>query len=253
MLASAAAIAVAQGRSDDALAMLHKALALDSYAGGPGERGRSYVAIARILAGQGRWAEAVDAFAQAQALPLRFIWQREAAAAMTRRDGNSVAAEAYLRRSIAQTPDVMEAYVGLVDTLHSDGRVAEAISLGESTIRRFPEAIEPLLVLGQIYAGQQRYADAEAAFRQVVTLRPRLADARLWLVRVALDQQQTQKALALLDEALRISPDNVVYLLRLGDVRRAAGDARGAAVAYRRVLALDPQNSAAAQALESLP
>jgi len=253
VLVGAASIATAQGRAGDALALLQKALALDAFDGGDAERSKAHLAVARLFAGQKAWSEAIAAYERAQALAPHVAAQREVAAALYLRDGDYEAAEAYLRRSIAQSPDQVEAYTGLMEVLWGDGRAADAVSLGQSTIRRFPEAVEPLLLLGRILFEQKRFVEAEDAFVQAVRLRPRSTDARIWLVRAVLEQGQTRRAIELLEEDIRSAPDQPVYFVWLGDVKRANGDAAGAADAYRRALAIDAGNSAARRGLESLP
>jgi cytochrome c-type biogenesis protein CcmH/NrfG len=90
-------------------------------------------------------------------------------------------------------------------------------------------------------------------FQRAVTLRPRLVESRLWLVRIALAQQQPAEALAVLDEAMALSPDQPEYYASLGDVKVALADWTGAALAYGRALELDPANVAARNGLSKLP
>ncbi len=246
-------LALADGRTDDALAALQKALDLHAFADGAAERGETYAAIGSIMTAQGRWADAVAVYQQAQAIAPQFSWQRELAMALLRRDGNTVAADALLRESIARTPGQAASYVGLMDILYASGRSSEAIDLGITTIRRFPEASEPLILLGRIYAEQKAWDQAESMFQRAVTLRPRQPEARLWLVRIAMERKQPKVAVALLDEAIALMPDQAIYYVTLGDVRLAMSDTAAAAQAYRRALELDPENSMALKGLDSLP
>jgi putative inorganic carbon (HCO3(-)) transporter len=249
----AGAAAFSEGRFADAITLFEKALAYDTYTPHSDQKARTLASLGNALMVQKRWPEAVAAYEQAEAIAARFTWQRELAYAMLQRDGNSAAAESYLLRAIAQSPGQVEPYVGMMDVMLASGRTAEAIALGEQTIRRFPEALSPLIVLGRIYIDQGAFDRARDMFQRAVTLRPRLVESRLWLVRIALAQQQPAEALAVLDEAMALSPDQPEYYASLGDVKVALADWTGAALAYGRALELDPANVAARNGLSKLP
>ncbi len=249
----AGALAAAQGNAGVALPLLQQAVDLDSFSGGKGEKAEAYAASGGILRSQQRWAEAVQAYQDAEALALRFTWQRELAQSLYHRDGNGAAAEAYLQQSIRTSPNQAEPYMGLIDIYDAEGRVDDAVALGLTTIKRFPDASAPLLYLGQVYMSRGQHDDAEAMFERVVALRPRSAAMRMWLVRLALQRQQPESAVAILTEGLRLMPGEGSFYVAMGDIQRSSGDLAGAKVSYLRALAIDPQDSAAQRGLDALP
>jgi len=143
--------------------------------------------------------------------------------------------------------------VALIDMLHVVGHDDEAIELGKKTVLQFPDEIAPLLALGRVYMAQRAYPQAEAMFRQAVTLRPSLPEAYVWLGRLAMEQQQPRGAITTFTEAIKLSPEQADYYTLLGDAYQAAGDTANAAESYRKALDLDPQNAAAQRGLDNLP
>lgn len=69
-----------------------------------------------------------------------------------------------------------------------------------------------------------------------------IADRRADYARMLDEGGDPAAAAELMEQALDLAPDWAAGHLRLGDYRGKAGDAQGAAHAYRRVLALDPED-----------
>ena len=68
-----------------------------------------------------------------------------------------------------------------------------------------PEAAEPVYFLGSVYAAQNRYADAEAAFNQAVRLRPDFAPAHHSLAQLLELQGRKEEARQHYQEAVRLT------------------------------------------------
>jgi tetratricopeptide (TPR) repeat protein len=246
-------LTAAQGDASAALLRLQQAIDMDNFDGGASEKANAYAALGSVLRSQQRWGEAVQAYQQAQALASPFIWQRDLVHSMYRRDGNSVAAEAYARASIIQSPNLVEPYMGLIEVLDAEGRVDEALDVGWTAVNRFPDASAPMLYMGQVYMERGEYDKAEDLFERVVILRPRNAQLRMWLVRLALQRQQPELALAELRKGLSLMPNEATFYVAIGDIERAAGNTGAARTAYRSALAIDAQNAAAQRGLSALP
>jgi tetratricopeptide (TPR) repeat protein len=245
-------IAARERRPDDALSAFRNAIALDNYDGALVEKSRTYAGIGSILSGQKHWAEAVDAFQQAQAISPSFGAQAELARALYSRDGNAQAAEAYLRSAMRTTPGQIEPYLGLIDILEADERPDEALAVARDASNRFPDYTQPLMALGRLDMQRQAYAEARVMFRRALVIRPKLVDAQEWLGRLALAQQKPAEAIAAFNEAIQLAPDQAGYYILLGDAQRMAGQLSEAGASYRRALEIDPGNAQAERALEGL-
>jgi tetratricopeptide (TPR) repeat protein len=143
--------------------------------------------------------------------------------------------------------------MGLIEVLDAEGRVDEALDVGWTAVNRFPDASAPMLYMGQVYMERGEYDKAEDLFERVVILRPRNAQLRMWLVRLALQRQQPELALAELRKGLSLMPNEATFYVAIGDIERAAGNTGAARSAYRSALEIDAQNAAAQRGLSALP
>jgi len=100
--------------------------------------------------------------------------------------------------------------------------------------------------------GAGAWADAELAFRHVLTLTPGHPDA-LHLLGLTLHfQGRTDEGRALIERAIAIFPDNPAYYNNLGNVLVDCGDAGAAEAAYRRATQVRPDYPIAWQGLGTL-
>jgi tetratricopeptide (TPR) repeat protein len=132
-------------------------------------------------------------------------------------------------------------------------------SEAEATYRRAitvdPTYFDPHLALGLLLARSGKLTDAHAELLKATTLttdnQPLKARAYRALARV---DQPTNPAAASDDllSALKISPETAEDILLSGELAEALGDTTAAELAYRRLLAVDPQNHDATAALTHL-
>jgi tetratricopeptide (TPR) repeat protein len=132
-------------------------------------------------------------------------------------------------------------------------------SEAEATYRRAitvdPTYFDPHLALGLLLARTGRLTDAHTELLKATTLptdnQPLKARAYRALARV---DQPTNPAAASDDllSALKISPETAEDILLSGELAEALGDTTAAELAYRRLLAVDPQNHDATAALTHL-
>ena len=84
--------------------------------------------------------------------------------------------------------------------------------------------------------------DAEALYRQALTLDPRNHYAMLGIAAVLMRRNSPQEAIGFLESAVRRRGRRPEYRVLLGDARRAAGDEEGARAAWRQALEIDPND-----------
>jgi predicted O-linked N-acetylglucosamine transferase (SPINDLY family) len=191
------------------------------------------------------------------------------------RRGRVKEAESLYRKLISGNSRHHRALSSLGVVLCETGRIPEAIQYLERAI-----AVEAnpkyLTNLGAAYRLQGRLDMAAEAFGRILEIDPNYADARLNLALILMDVGIYSEAMGLLNEAVRVGPDNprlrgaFSWLLlrlhrpkeslvhatrgvelapdsatahqRLGDALDANGDKTGAIASYRRAVQLDPSN-----------
>jgi hypothetical protein len=129
---------------------------------------------------------------------------------------------------------------GRRDVLPTLSRAAEAVG-ADTRARELVEEGERIFAAGDA-------ADAAERFGAAARLDPTLATAWSDLA-VAHHELGRADALAGLDSALFVDPDDLDALLNRASILLSLGDAGGAAVEAQRVMELDPGNAAAAQLL----
>ncbi|MEI9980600.1 MAG: tetratricopeptide repeat protein [Edaphobacter sp.] len=129
----------------------------------------------------------------------------------------------------------------------------------EATYRRAiaadPNYFDPHLALGLLLARNGKRTEAHAELLKATTLttdNPAL-QARAFRALARLDQSSNPAAASDdLLQALKISPETPDDILLTGELAEASGDNAAAEAAYRRLLAVDPQNHDATAALTHL-
>jgi tetratricopeptide (TPR) repeat protein len=96
-------------------------------------------------------------------------------------------------------------------------RGADAVKLLDEARLKFPTDISIAFELGAVLEKQKRYADAEAAFRQILTRDPDNAPTLNYLGYMLADRgERLDESVGYLKKALQIDPENGSYLDSLG-------------------------------------
>ncbi|MBB5338757.1 tetratricopeptide repeat protein [Tunturiibacter gelidoferens] len=129
----------------------------------------------------------------------------------------------------------------------------------ESTYRRAiaadPTYFDPHLALGLLLARSGRLTDAHSELLKATTLTTDNPALKGRAYRALARIDQTANPAAASDEllsAIKITPETPEDILLSGELAEASGDATSAELAYRRLLAVDPQNQDATAALTHL-
>src|SRR5437763_1279041 len=94
-----------------------------------------------------------------------------------------------------------------------------------------------------------RFADAEAACRQLVALNPQQVDAHYLLGLLALQQRNPDEAIATFRRALQANPRHFSTLMNFGALLRQVNDFDGAVEQYEKAVQADPNSADAHEKL----
>jgi tetratricopeptide (TPR) repeat protein len=138
-------------------------------------------------------------------------------ASALRQAGKADQGIAVLQDILQRHEDDPAAYMALAQGYSDANRGAQAIKTLQDAQTRFPD--EPLVTfeLGAVLDKQKKFADAEAAFRQLITKDPKNAPALNYLGYMLADRgERLDESVSLLQRALTVDPDNGSYLDSLG-------------------------------------
>ncbi|MEO8260293.1 MAG: tetratricopeptide repeat protein [Acidobacteriota bacterium] len=134
-----------------------------------------------------------------------------------RQNGQADRAVAVLQEVLDKQADRPLAYVVLAQGYMDANRGPDAVSLLERAQVRFPADTSVTFELGAVLEKQKRFADAEAAFRRVLTREPDNAPTLNYLGYMLADRgERLDESVGYLKKALELDPDNGSYLDSLG-------------------------------------
>jgi Flp pilus assembly protein TadD/peroxiredoxin len=164
--------------------------------------------LGMIAAQQGLLDEALEDFQKAVSLRPTFAiaWMNLGNAC--RRQKNLVKAEEYLRKALALQPDDAEISYSLGMLSTQQNNLAQASDYLQKAILLRPQFAEALNNLGVLFVRTQEFAKAEAQFKSGIQAKPDFDQPYLNLARLYAIQQNTQRARDVLAELLRVQPQN---------------------------------------------
>jgi tetratricopeptide (TPR) repeat protein len=120
-------------------------------------------------------------------------------------------------QDFAKKQDKPEAYVALAQIYSENKRGADAVKVLQDAQTKFPGDTTIGFELGAVLDKQKKFADAEAAFRQVLEKEPDNAPALNYIGYMLAERgERLNESVDLLKKALAIEPDNGSYLDSLG-------------------------------------
>jgi tetratricopeptide (TPR) repeat protein len=132
--------------------------------------------------------------------------------------GNLDRAEKAFAETLIHEPKHLYSLLGLADVAHQRGNATQEVAHLQKAIALAPRNAGVLAAWGRYSTTQQKFSDAEAAFRKAIALNPKATAPRLDLGDLyRLSLHQPQKAITVYEEILAFAPHNVVarYALAL--------------------------------------
>jgi tetratricopeptide (TPR) repeat protein len=142
-------------------------------------------------------------------------------------------------------PDEADAHYNLGVALAAEEKFAEAEEAYRRALRLAPDYVEAQVNLGNVLAEQGRHAEAEACCRRVLEFVPDSADAHNNLGNALKEQERHDEAEASYRRALELNPHYADAHDNLGVVFIAQGKFAEAEKCFREALALDPDHAKA--------
>jgi tetratricopeptide (TPR) repeat protein len=148
--------------------------------------------------------------------------------------GHRADAEQFYKRALAADSASLPARYNLGQLLASDPkRASEAATLWQENLARDAQHLPSRIALARYLASTGNKADAAREYEVIVAAKPDYVAARLALVDV-----KPEDAIAQLEFALKIQPDNPEILERAGKAYKSAGRTADAEASLRKALAL---------------
>lgn len=161
--------------------------------------------------------------------------------ALTASGHHDQAAQVYRDLLAAEPNDPTSAY-NLATCCARLGQPGEAQALYERITREHPAFHQAWYNLATLYQTQGKLQDAARAWREVISLQPRLAHPHAMLGEAMMDLDDPNAAMIEFAEAAGLEPDNAVNYLNLATAAAKAGNYGTAAVAVKRAADLEPKD-----------
>jgi tetratricopeptide (TPR) repeat protein len=134
-----------------------------------------------------------------------------------RHSGKADQGVAVLEEAVRTHADDPIAYVALAQLYSDLDRGPQAVKVLQDAQAKFPSDTTIVFELGAAYDKQKKFADAEAAFKQLIALEPDNSAALNYLGYMLAERgERLDESVNLLQKALKIDPDNGSYLDSLG-------------------------------------
>jgi tetratricopeptide (TPR) repeat protein len=165
--------------------------------------------------------------------------------------GNKTEAIALHRRAVAIDPNFVNARLNLGHELAQSGENQEAFKQLTEALRQQPDSARGHAYMGTLLIRLGDLEDARIHLESSLRFAPQNAGAQSDLCAVLQDLKRNGQALVVCNGAFRIRPDTA-NALNLGKALAATGQSQQAAAMFSRILAANPTNAAAREALANL-
>lgn len=164
-------------------------------------------------------------------------------AAMYVRQKETDKAVEVLRRVQKLVPNAREVVPQIVQTYMAADRTDDAIKEVRNLQKREPKFVGGWSLEGDILASKSRFDDAERLYRKALQIEPRANAVAVRLHQVLAAAGKNADADAFAKKWIAENPKDAAMHRYLGDRNLAAKSYKAAAVHYRAVVALEPENS----------
>ncbi|MGH7482362.1 MAG: tetratricopeptide repeat protein, partial [Longimicrobiales bacterium] len=226
----------------------------EAASGGRGRQARAtaLLGVGRALALLARWEESAEAMVELlEANPDAGEARRLLGEAQLR-SGDARAAATTLAKATSFASQDARVWTLLGEATLEAGDPVGAESAFRTALEVDPDATSPRLGLARLFIEGGRADEAASMLRKALNLLPSYGDAALALAALEMKRDRPRLAIDVLADLLTADPYHLDGLFLLGRALEQAGQREAAAVAFQRVLRLDPQRRHAAQALARL-
>jgi tetratricopeptide (TPR) repeat protein len=194
--------------------------------------------LAKLLAAEGSWQEAVDRFESAVALAPDDPYLRVDYAGFLMqigRRGKALEQAVEARRLAPESAETLSVFArAQLAVADGDPAAMERARQAYEQLRRLrPDDLQGLIALGRMYLGGGKTEEAAAVFEEALALRPQNSWLLSLLVEAQLRSDQVVAAEQTLEDLLRADPSEARARLTLADLQQKRGDMRAAAETLR--------------------
>ncbi len=216
-----------------ALALLPAAVAAAPVKNAPYE-----FVLAKLLAAEGSWQEAVDRFESAVGMAPEDPYLRLDYAGFLLqigRRGKALEQASEARRLAPEDPEALSVFArAQLAVADGDPAAMERARQAYEELRRLrPDNLQGLIALGRMYLGAGKTEEAATLFEEALALRPQNSWLLSLLVEAQLRSDQVAAAEQTLADLLRADPSEARARLTLADLQQKRGDMRAAAETLR--------------------
>ena len=197
-----------------------------------------------------KYADAAAAFEKAAALNPKDSQLPLNAGLLYHQAGNDAKAVPELKSALALgTPNKFNAYSALAEAATTAKQPTDAIGYYKQAVQAKPDDFGTVYNLGVLEQNADEKADAEASYRQALTLKAgdpqSYADAQENLAGLLRADGSLDEAATLLTQAAQVDTHNAAIQVQLGAIYQKQGKKGLALAAYKQALAINPNSAIA--------
>ena len=117
---------------------------------------------------------------------------------------------------------------------YSEQRLDAALDLLLENHEQAPDFSQNSFLLGKVFYFKSDFPQAEHYWKYTLKINPCHLDTRKWLARLFLDQERTEEAGSILEDALSVSSEDPELLILMAKVKRQQEDLSGAIELYQK-------------------
>ncbi len=204
-----------------------------------------WILLADAYRAQGNFSDALAVYRRLEAANPKSPLAPLLSGLVLEQQGQLAEARQAFTRAIELAPDSLQALEQLVDLDVRAKEYPAALQRVQSRLAQNPKDAGLQLLLAKIYLAQRDTAQAEAALRKAIELKPDSPTGYLLLARLYLGTDQQEKALANLAEVVAKNPKDAGALMLIGMIHDTQKNYPAARDAYEKVLAINPNFGAA--------
>lgn len=201
-------------------------------------------AMADALRLQADWRRAIATYHKAIAADPQVLHAHLNLAPLLLHMGKSEEALEHARRAVELAPDSARAKQHLGDCLVARELFDDAMHAYADAYEITPDSAPLCVAIGKSWTNQGEFGEASTWFARALQLAPNDLDATCALADVALETNDVERALALLEPLAAAGAESAEYQQALSAAHWDDGDAEQAKAALQKAIALQPQRAA---------